>query len=236
MTAAATVPSDDEDHDGRERRCIVTGEVLPEAALIRFVEGPDAVVVPDIAAKLPGRGMWVTARAEILEKAVAKNHFSRAAKKPLKAPADLVSRVEALLVRRMADDLGLTRRSGALILGFDQISKAFSGRSPPRMLIEAADGAWDGQRKLLGVAFAHGFTPKVLDCLNSEELSLALGRENVVHAALKSGQLAERLEMNAQRLAGFRIRETPRPDLSGTKNTGKAGPTPAPKGTNERDE
>lgn len=231
MRAAAAI--DDEDgHDGRQRRCIVTGEVLPEAALIRFVAGPEGDVVPDLAAKLPGRGMWVVASRQALEKAGAKNHFSRAAKAPLKTGADLADRVEALLVRRMGDDLGLARRSGALILGFDQISKAFAGRKPPRFLIEAADGAADGRRKLLGVALAHGFTPKVLDCLSSQELSLALGRENVVHAALNSGQLAERLEMNARRLAGFRA---PRTHVSGT-NTGKAGPIPAPKGTNDRDE
>lgn len=224
---AATAKKRDTEHDGRERRCIVTGEVLPEAQLIRFVEDPQGQVVPDIAAKLPGRGMWLLAERQALEKAVAKNHFSRAARKPLKVPADLAPHVERLLVRQMAADLGLARRSGQLILGFDQIARAFEGNSPPALLVEARDGAKDGRRKLLGVASAHGHTPKVLDCLDSEELSLALGRENVVHAALKSGQLAERLAMNASRLAGFR---TPEAMMN------KAGPTPAPKGTNERDE
>jgi predicted RNA-binding protein YlxR (DUF448 family) len=227
VTAEAATFDADEEHEGRERRCIVTGEVRPEAELIRFVADPEGMIVPDLAARLPGRGFWVTAEAQALEKAVAKNHFSRAAKRPLKAPPDLVARVESLLARRMADDLGLARRSGALILGFDQIAKAFAGRGAPRLLIEAADGAMDGRRKLLGVASQHGFTPKVLDCLDSGELSLALGRENVVHAALKSGQLAERLLMTAGRLAGFRASRT---------NMSKAGPIPAPKGTNERDE
>jgi len=226
VSAAAAIRSEAE-HDGRARRCIVTGEVLPEAALIRFVEDPEGGIVPDIAAKLPGRGFWLRADRQVLEKAVAKNHFSRAAKKPLKAASDLGGRVEALLVRQMCADLGLARRSGALILGFDQISKAFESKSPPSVLVEARDGAKDGRRKLLGVAFGHGSTPKVLDCLNSEELGLALGRGNVVHAALKSGQLAERLAMNAGRLAGFRAPEA---------MIDKAGPIPVPKGTNERDE
>ena len=226
MTAAVAI-RDEVEHEGRERRCIVSGEVLPEADLIRFVEDPEGGVVPDIAAKLPGRGLWLRADRQLLEKAVAKNHFSRAARKPLKVPADLASRVERLLVRQMAADLGLARRSGVLILGFDQISRALESKSPPSLLIEARDGAKDGRRKLLGVAFAHGSTPKVLDCLNSEELGLALGRGNVVHAALKSGQLAERLAMNAGRLAGFRAPEA---------KMNKAGPSPAPKGTNERDE
>ena len=227
MTAVAAIRVDGERDDGRERRCIATGEVLPEGRLIRFVEGPTGEVVPDIAAKLPGRGMWVAAGRAALELAVRKNQFSRAAHKPLKVPGDLVSRVEALLVQRMASDLGLARRAGALILGFDQVTRAFDTKEPPAFLIEAADGAPDGRRKLLGVAFAHGRSPKVLDCLNSAELSLALGRENVVHAALKSGQLAERLQMNAGRLAGFRAPE---------RIIGKAGPIPALKGTNERDE
>lgn len=188
----------------RERRCIVTGEVLPESSLIRFVADPDGNVVPDIAAKLPGRGMWVSANRKSLEKAIAKNLFSRSAKKPVKADAGLPARVEKLLVARMSDDLGLARRIGALIMGFDQVERALSGNNPPHLLVEASDGASDGRRKLIAVAWAQGFRPKVIDCLNSGELGLALGRENVVHAALKSGQLAERLEMNAGRLAGFR--------------------------------
>ena len=204
MTVQAAIRNDETEHDGRERRCIVTGRVLPEAALIRFVAGPDGEVVPDLAAKLPGRGFWVAANAACLEKAAAKGHFTRAAKRSLRVPADLVANVGRLLVRRMSDDLGLARRANALVLGFDQISRAFQGKSPPVLLIEASDGAADGRRKLLGAASAAGLTPKVLDCLDSRELSLALGRENVVHAALKSGPLAERLSLNAARLSGFR--------------------------------
>ncbi len=207
MTAAPAIPDethDDGPEDGRARRCIVTGEVLPEAALVRFVEGPEGEVVPDLAAKLPGRGMWVRADRQVLEKAAAKNHFSRAAKKPLKVSADLAARVERLLAQRLAADLGLARRSGNLILGFDQIVRAFETKSPPVVLVEASDGAADGKRKLLAAALAHDLRPKVLDCLNSAELGLALGRENVVHAALKSGQLAQRLQVDAGRLAGFR--------------------------------
>jgi predicted RNA-binding protein YlxR (DUF448 family) len=232
VSAAAATRLDNEPHDGRDRRCIVSGEVRPEADLIRFVAGPEGEIVPDIAAKLPGRGLWVSAERQALEKAVKKNHFSRAAKAPVKIPADLVSRVQTLIARRMADDLGLARRSGAVVLGFDKIAKAFAGKSPPKLLVEAADGAADGRRKLLGVASVHGFTPKVLDCLDSAELSLALGRENVVHAALKSGPLTDRLVMNAGRLAGLRGSQP----VQSSTNTGKAGPTPAPKGTNERDE
>lgn len=234
MTASTAILNETRE-DGRARRCIVTAAVLPEAELIRFVEGPEGIVVPDIAAKLPGRGLWVRAARAVLELAVRKNHFARAARKPLKAPADLVARLELLLVRHMAADLGLARRSGALILGFDQIARAFAAKSPPALLVEAADGAADGRRKLLAVALAHGQSPKLLDCLNSEELGLALGRENVVHAALKSGQLAERLQVNAGRLAGLRAANRDG-GLDQGRRQSMAGPIPAPKGTNERDE
>jgi predicted RNA-binding protein YlxR (DUF448 family) len=188
----------------RERRCIVSGELLPEEALIRFVADPDGCVVPDIDARLPGRGIWLSARRDAIEIAVAKNQFSRAAKEPLRAPADLAERVEFQLVRRLADDLGLARRAGLLILGFDVISRALDSKKPPVLLVEASDGAEDGRRKLVGMAAARGLRPPVVDCLTCSELSLALGRENVIHAALNPGRLSERVRREAGRLRGFR--------------------------------
>jgi predicted RNA-binding protein YlxR (DUF448 family) len=188
----------------RERRCIVTGEVLPEEALIRFVADPDGCVVPDIDARLPGRGFWVSAIRDVVDVAVAKNQFSRAAKAALKAPVELAEKVEQLLVRRLSDDLGLARRAGLLVLGFDNISRAMDAKTRPVLLIEAADGAADGRRKLVGMAGARGFYPPVVDCLTCSELSLALGRENVIHAALNPGRLSERVRREAGRLRGFR--------------------------------
>ncbi|HXL99126.1 MAG TPA: RNA-binding protein [Rhizomicrobium sp.] len=194
----------EEDEAMRERKCIVTGEVSDEAHLIRFVVGPDGDVVPDLAAKLPGRGMWVTAERAVLERAVAKNHFSKAAKTNVKAAPGLPDLVERLIVRRMLDDLGMARRSGGLECGFDNVSRALDSAKPPAVLIEAADGKADGRRKLRNLALARGLTPALIDSLGCEELSVALGRENVIHAALKSGQLAERLIFEAGRLSGFR--------------------------------
>jgi predicted RNA-binding protein YlxR (DUF448 family) len=188
--------------DERARRCIVTSEVLPQSRLVRFVLDPQGNVVPDVAAKLPGRGMWVSARREIVERAVAKGHFSRAAKVPVVAAVELPRKIETLLVSRMTGDLGLARRSGQIVLGFDNVARALGSKSAPCVLVEASDGARDGRRKLL--ALAKGGSPHVIDCLASAELSLALGRENVVHAALKSGPLSERLTADAGRLAGFR--------------------------------
>jgi predicted RNA-binding protein YlxR (DUF448 family) len=188
----------------RERRCIVTGETLPENARIRFVADPDGRIVPDIEGRLPGRGLWVRADRPTLERAVAKNQFARAARAPVTAERDLADRVESLLVRRMLGDLGLARKSGALVFGFDNVARALAERMPPAVLVEASDGASDGRRKLRNAAAAQGVRVEFVECLTSAELALALGRENVIHAALKPGRLAERLAAEASRLEGFR--------------------------------
>jgi hypothetical protein len=214
--ALATRKSDDA---MRDRKCIVSGEVRDEAHLIRFVVSPDGEVVPDVAAKLPGRGMWVSADRQSVEKAAAKNHFSKAAKANVRASANLCDLVEKQIVRRMLDDLGLAKRAGHLVTGFDSVSEMLGSRQKPALLIEARDGAADGRRKLLGVARAQGVSPAIVDCLTNDELSVALGLGNVIHAALKAGPLAGRLIFEAGRLAGFR---EPKAD---------AGPIPAPKGT-----
>lgn len=216
-TAAA---HEDEDDVARERRCIVTGEILPDRARVRFVADPDGRIVPDIAGTLPGRGLWVKADRATLERAVAKNQFSRAAKKPVAASADLPDRVEAQLVRRMVGDLGIARKSGALVLGFDNVARALAARVPPAVLVEASDGAADGRRKLRIAASSQGVKAGLVECLTRAELGLALGRENVIHAALKPGRLADRLIFEAARLEGFRP-----PARHGI---GLAGTVPAP--------
>lgn len=205
--AALDAVLDDGERDaasGPERRCIVTGQVLPKDRLIRFVAGPDGVVVPDLAAVLPGRGLWLLADRTSVEKAVLKGHFAKAARAQVKAPPDLAARVEALLVRRMMADLGLARRSGVLVLGSDQVLRALAGKFPPAALIDASDGAADGKRKIRALARGRGWQPVLIEALSSSELSLALGRENVIHASLKPGRLAERLICDAARLGGFR--------------------------------
>lgn len=194
----------------RERRCIVTGESAADAELVRFCVDPDGNIVPDIAAALPGRGIWVRARRELVDRAVAKKLYSKAAKANVKAADDLGAHTERLLAQRMLSDLGLARRSGALILGFDNVSRSFDAKVPPVALVEASDGAQDGRRKLLSQARAGNLALALIDGLTSEELSLALGRENVIHAALQPGRLAERLIVDAGRLKGFR----PAPDAT----------------------
>ena len=192
--------------DLRERRDIVSGEVLPENRLLRFVAAPDGHVVPDVAAKLPGRGLWVEASRASILKAVERKLFSRAAKAQLTAQPDLAQRTEKALLARMLGDLGIARRSGALVLGFDNVLRQLEGPKPPRLLIEAFDGAPDGKRKLYAAAHRFGLECTVIETLTSAELGLALGRENVIHAAVQPGGLADRLMFDAERLSGFRCR------------------------------
>ena len=157
-----------------------------------------------MAAKLPGRGIWVSAERACVDRAVAKNLFAKAAKAKVAAGADLSDRTESQLVKRMAGHLGLARRAGALIAGFENVTRALDGRIPPALMVAASDGARDGRRKLANAAAARDLNPTILDCLTAEELSLALGRENVIHAAILPGGFAERLAFDAARLRGFR--------------------------------
>jgi uncharacterized protein len=187
----------------RQRRDLVSGEVMDEARLIRFVAGPDGVVTPDVARKLPGRGLWVAADRAAVEAASRKGGFSRAAKTRLSAPPDLTDQVERLLSRRVLDGLGLARRAGDLMSGFDKAAGAIeSGKAA--WMIEAADGAADGRRKLLQAARRSGKPPRLLGIYGSDELGLALGLGNVIHLAFLAGRSAERWTIDVERLSGFR--------------------------------
>jgi uncharacterized protein len=192
----------------RSRRCIVTGDVYPEGRLLRFAIAPDGAVVPDIEAKLPGRGIWVRADKEAVDTAVKKRLFARAAKSEVKAGEDLSGLAETLLVQRLLSLIGLARRSGQLILGFDQVERALSSDDPPALVIEAVEASPGGAGKLKSAAIAQGITPYVICFLSIEEMSLAVGRENVVHAALRAGHMAERMIFEAARLEGFRTNKT----------------------------
>jgi uncharacterized protein len=188
----------------RERRDIVSGTVMPDSRLMRFAADPDGNVVPDASAKLPGRGLWVASTRAAITTAVEKKLFSRAAKAT--ATADLADRAEKALVTRMLGDLGIARRSGQLLLGFDNVLRGLESPKPPKVLIEAFDGAADGKRKLYAAAHRMELKCVVIESLTSAELGLALGRENVIHAAVQPGGLADRLTFDAERLSGFRER------------------------------
>ena len=186
----------------RERRDIVTGEVMDEARLIRFVAGPDGGVVPDLARKLPGRGLWVAANRASVATAAKKGLFARAAKAGIKAPADLADQVERLLKSRLLSALGLAKRAGDLTSGFEKVSSTISS-GKAAWLIEASDGAADGRGKLLRLARHQTPPPGVFGLFDAAELGLALGGENVIHTAFLAGRAAERWAEDVRRLAGF---------------------------------
>jgi predicted RNA-binding protein YlxR (DUF448 family) len=187
----------------RERRDLVSGEVMDEARLIRFVADPGGVVTPDLGRRLPGRGLWVAASRAAVDQAVRKGLFSRAAKRRLEAPPNLADLVEALLRNRILASLGLARKAGRLLLGFEKIRAALAA-GEVAWLVEALDGAADGRDKLLALARHAPAGVGVLGVFSGEELSLALGAENVIHSALLGGRGADRWTGDVERLAGFR--------------------------------
>lgn len=185
--------------DGPGRKCIVTGEVQPKFGLIRFVAGPDGQLVPDVAGRLPGRGVYVSATREALEKAVAKGLFARGLKQRVDVPEDLPGVVEQLLVRRVVDLLSLARKSGDAVAGYEKV-KSWLDKEEAQVLIQATDGSGRGKSKLS--------TPhrgKYIGWLTADELGMAFGRETVIHAALASGGLGKRVVEEAQRLRGLRV-------------------------------
>lgn len=188
-----------DDETGAERRCLVTGEVRPKALLVRFVVSPEGEVVPDIAERLPGRGLWLTARRDIVAAAVAKRLFGRAARRPVIVDDALADRVEALLVARCRDLIGLARRAGEAAMGFVKVERMLTA-GVAGLLLGAADGARDGRGKLRAMA------PDVPEraALTAAELGAAFGRDTVVHVALREGPLAAALIRELDRLDGFR--------------------------------
>lgn len=185
--------------DGPERKCIVTGEVQPKQGLIRFVVGPDAQVVPDLACKLPGRGIWVTADRAALEKAVAKKLFSRAARQPVEVPEGLVDLVEQMLARRVVDLISLARKSGRAVSGYEKV-KDWLAKEDAEVLIQSSDGSERGKSKL---STPHYGT--FIGSLTSDELGQAFGRQTTIHAALGAGGLTQRVVEEAAKLKGLRV-------------------------------
>ena len=187
----------------RERRDLATGEVLPEAQLIRFVIAPDGAVVADLSRRLPGRGLWVKSDRASLEAVLKRNQFARAAKAPARAAPDLADQVETLLARRCLEGLGLARRAGALTSGFQKVCAVLAD-GQAAWLIEASDGAPDGRSKVLALARRSVRPPQICGAFTADELSLALGLGHAIHTAFLAGRWAERWGEALGRLAGFR--------------------------------
>lgn len=169
--------------------CAVTRQVQPIEELIRFVVGPDGEVVPDLKCKLPGRGLWVSASRDTLAEAIRRGVFGRGFKREVRVSPDLVALTDALLVRGAVEALAMAGKAGEVVAGFTKVEAAL-GAGQAAMLLHASNGAADGIRKLDAIARQNtGETAPfpILCALTSAELDLALGRSNVIHAALRAG-------------------------------------------------
>ncbi|WP_294623963.1 RNA-binding protein [uncultured Roseovarius sp.] len=184
--------------DGPERKCIATGDVQPASGLIRFVVGPEGQIAPDIAGKLPGRGIWVSATPAALAKASEKGLFARSAKQAVKVPEDLPALVERQLAERVVNLISLARKGGHAVSGYEKV-KDWLAKDEAEILIQASDGSERGKSKL-STPYGGSF----IGWLTAEELGRAFGRQTAVHAALHAGGLAQRVVEEAARLKGLR--------------------------------
>jgi predicted RNA-binding protein YlxR (DUF448 family)/ribosomal protein L30E len=199
MTARAKIRQSAPAGAAGDRTCIVTGAVLPRARMIRFVKGPDGAVVADLDHGLPGRGLWVAASRDALDQAATGRHFARAQRGPVEVPSDLTRRVEAGLAARAQSLIGLARRAGAAVAGFEKTRAALKGGAA-HLLISARDAAADGRAKLAALA---------PDCARAEglsagELGTVFGRDHAVHVAVTDAGLAARIGDALARLNGVR--------------------------------
>jgi predicted RNA-binding protein YlxR (DUF448 family) len=201
---AKVEPADAE--TGPERTCIVTRTKGSPEDMIRFVIGPGALVVPDIRRKLPGRGVWVTARADRVREAVKRQAFARSFKTKVIASDALASEIEALLTQDCLQALSIANKAGQVITGFGKVEETIASGAIAG-LIHASESGADGIRKLgqsLRRRFGEGAVRPRVELFHSEQMDLALGRTNVIHAALIKGAASEAFLNRCRRLALFR--------------------------------
>jgi predicted RNA-binding protein YlxR (DUF448 family) len=193
-------------HGGeRERLCVATRTVRPVADLIRFVVGPDGEAVPDLKRKLPGRGVWVTATQDALGDAIKRKIFARGFKRDVRLPPDLLGRTEQLLERSVLDALAIAGKASLVAVGFTKVETALADKRVVAVL-HAAEAAPDGVRKLDAAVHRResGGPMAVSRILTSAQLDLALGRPNVIHAALLAGPSTDTFLARLRRLERFR--------------------------------
>jgi uncharacterized protein len=191
------------DSDLAERMCIVSRKVRDEAELIRFVRSPDGDAVPDLARKLPGRGVWVSLDRDKVAEAVRKNLFSKGFAAETKAAIDLAERIGTMLRQSALSYVSLAKKAGEAVAGFGKVEEML-GKGKARVLLHAVEAASDGCRKLDGAA-----APEVekIGLFHVDELDLAFGRSNVIHAAVTKGGLAEKLLAAIRRIEIYDARE-----------------------------
>jgi predicted RNA-binding protein YlxR (DUF448 family) len=197
------------------RMCAVTRAVRPIDELIRFVVSPQGEVVPDLKRKLPGRGLWVSASRQTVAEAVRRHQFSKGFKRDVRVVPALAADTENLLIRSVIDALAMAAKAGQVVAGFGKVEDALS-QGQAQALIHASDGAADGIRKLDAIARQNaGINDEsnqipVVKALTSEQLDLALGRSNVVHAALLAGPASKTFLSRSQTLVRYRTADNDR--------------------------
>jgi hypothetical protein len=231
MLALADPDLDDGPRTGKSatvRMCAVSREQRPIDELIRFVVSPAGEVVPDIKRKLPGRGLWLTASHRTVAEAVRRHQFSKGFKRDVRVALTLASDTETLLCRSAVEALAIAAKAGQVVSGFAKVEAALRNRpngGPIAVLIHAADGAEDGIRKLDAVARQNAGnraeTPEfpVIVALTSAELDLALGRSNVVHAALLAGPASSTFLSRSQILVRYRLADADKTAGTAARNS-----------------
>lgn len=208
---------------GRTRMCALTRQVLPESDLVRFVAAPSGAIVPDIKAKLPGRGVWITLARPSVSEAARRNVFARGLKRTVQSTADLADAVAARLREAALGRLGLARRASAVVTGFTQV-RAVLQRSAPACVLIATDAAEDSVRKMLQVLRRNeqpGAGIELFRCFSAEELGLAIGRSNVIHAAILRGPAGRSFVEAADRLRRYEDAGARGHNSSGQESAGR---------------
>jgi len=187
------------------RECCLTRETKPAAELIRFALGPDDEIVPDVDAKAPGRGVWVTLSEAMVDEAVAKRAFGRSLKQKVSVPPDLAQLAGRRLEERLLGALGLARKAGQIVTGAAKVEAAIAAGTT-KALFTATDAAENGRHKMLALLRSKDPQGSIghYELLSSGQMDLALGLENVIHAALVAGAAADAALARAERLARYR--------------------------------
>jgi uncharacterized protein len=222
------------DRSATMRMCAVTREVRPIGELIRFVVSPQGEVIPDLKRKLPGRGLWVSASRQAVAEAVRRHQFGKGFKRDVRVAPTLAADTDALLTRSVIEALAMAAKAGQVVSGFGKVEDALRQRQAHasvqalvQALVHAADGAADGIRKLDAIARQNAAVNDesnsfpVVTALTSEQLDLALGRSNVIHAALLAGPASKTFLSRSQILVRYRMADDDKTAGKAAKNSPK---------------
>jgi uncharacterized protein len=212
------------DRSATVRMCAVTRAVRPIGELIRFVVAPSGEVIPDLKRKLPGRGLWISASRQRVAEAVRRNQFGKGFKRDVRAAATLAADTESLLERSAIEALAMAAKAGQVVSGFSKVEDALK-QGQAAALIHASDGAADGIRKLDAVVRQNAGNDDetrefpVVTALTSEQLDLALGRSNVIHAALLAGPASKTFLSRSHVLVRYRMADDDKTAGNAAKNS-----------------